>query len=326
MIKEWSEEKNSFVFEVNSEGIEPRQMANIDKMFTEIKVYVKTLHIAHCLYRGAYSGLCCGNVYRDKGQCDGKNDRYDLGDKVFPVIHAHTYHITVLYTMNEPEIDLTKELDEFFDKYENTTCLTPDNPISELFKGHPNFHIWDENPTAEYMACSWCKELTEKFGNKHIRVSVEETSHNLVRYSEYTGWTIVTNIELPVAFPAFPDSEDITPLTGSNIFVTVELTSNKLDENGMVIDFKKMKKILHEVFNKYDHSLILPKDCKLAKAYKENFEKNGIDYSRSRIYEIPVQLQYSKMEGAIKGLFDEEVRNAFKNEFELDSVNVKLEF
>jgi hypothetical protein len=32
------------------------------------------------------------------------------------------------------------------------------------------------------------------------------------------------------------------------------------------------------------------------------------------------------MEGAIKGLFDEEVRNAFKNEFELDSVNVKLEF
>lgn len=27
--KEWSEEKNSFVFEVNSEGIEPLQMANI---------------------------------------------------------------------------------------------------------------------------------------------------------------------------------------------------------------------------------------------------------------------------------------------------------
>lgn len=86
-----------------------------------------------------------------------------------------------------------------------------------------------------------------------------------------------------------------------------------------------MKKILHEVFDKYDHSLILPKDCKLAKAYKENFEKNGIDYSRSRIYEIPVN-EFSMMEGAIKGLFDEEVRNAFKNELELDSVNVKLEF
>lgn len=81
----------------------------MDEMLTEIKVYIKTLHLAHCLYRGAYSGLCCGNVYRDKGQCDGKKDRYDLGDKVFPVIHAHTYHITVFYTMNEPVIDLTKE-------------------------------------------------------------------------------------------------------------------------------------------------------------------------------------------------------------------------
>ena len=27
--KEWSEEKNSFIFKINSEGIEPRQMANI---------------------------------------------------------------------------------------------------------------------------------------------------------------------------------------------------------------------------------------------------------------------------------------------------------
>ena len=53
------------------------------------------LPIAHCLYRGAYSGLCCGNVYRDKGQCDGKNDRYDLGDKVLPILHGHNYIITI---------------------------------------------------------------------------------------------------------------------------------------------------------------------------------------------------------------------------------------
>ena len=34
------------------------------------------LPIAHCLYRGAYSGLCCGNVYRDMSN-DGVKERYD---------------------------------------------------------------------------------------------------------------------------------------------------------------------------------------------------------------------------------------------------------
>lgn len=92
-----------------------------------------------------------------------------------------------------------------------------------------------------------------------------------------------------------------------------------------------MKKILHEAFDKYDHSLILPKDCKLAKAYKKNLEDNGIDYSRSRIYEVPVYLSKNinmigGMHNEIRYLFDEEARNAFKNEIELDSVKVKLEF
>lgn len=38
--KEWSEEKNSFVFKVNSEGIEPRQMANIVE---NIKTYCDSI-------------------------------------------------------------------------------------------------------------------------------------------------------------------------------------------------------------------------------------------------------------------------------------------
>lgn len=38
--KEWSEEKNSFVFKVNSEGIEPRQMANIVE---NIKAYCDSI-------------------------------------------------------------------------------------------------------------------------------------------------------------------------------------------------------------------------------------------------------------------------------------------
>jgi hypothetical protein len=40
--KEWSEEKNSFVFKVNSEGIEPRQMANI---IESIKAYWDSISV-----------------------------------------------------------------------------------------------------------------------------------------------------------------------------------------------------------------------------------------------------------------------------------------
>ena len=84
------------------------------------------LPIAHCLYRGAYSGLCCGNVYRDKGQCDGKNDRYDLGDKVLPILHGHNYIITI--TVESENLDknnmvidfkqLKKVIHEYFDQYD----------------------------------------------------------------------------------------------------------------------------------------------------------------------------------------------------------------
>ena len=49
--KEWSEEKNSFVFKVNSEGIEPRQMANI---LESIKAYCDNISVGD--YTAVFDG------------------------------------------------------------------------------------------------------------------------------------------------------------------------------------------------------------------------------------------------------------------------------
>ena len=99
-------------------------------------------------------------------------------------------------------------------------------------------------------------------------------------------YSIETFIELPIAVSnAYDTKGNILPtLTGCNYFVTVSLTSNELDRNGMVVDFKKMKKIIHEYFDQYDHSLILTPENPLAKAYLDNFKENGIDAERSRLF------------------------------------------
>lgn len=55
--KEWSEEKNSFVFKVNSEGIEPRQMANIVE---SIKAYCDSISV------GDYTAVFDGNELKIK--------------------------------------------------------------------------------------------------------------------------------------------------------------------------------------------------------------------------------------------------------------------
>lgn len=120
------------------------------------------LPIAHCLYRGAYSGLCCGNVYRDMKN-DGTKERYDLGDKVLPVLHGHSYNITVSVISDRLDengmvIDfkkMKKILKEYFDQYDHSMIVTPDNPIVGVYKStgfeYDKLHIWEENPTAEYM-------------------------------------------------------------------------------------------------------------------------------------------------------------------------------
>lgn len=175
------------------------------------------LPIAHCLYRGAYSGLCCGNVYRDKGQCDGKNDRYDLGDKVLPILHGHNYIITI--TVESENLDknnmvidfkqLKKVIHEYFDQYDHSMILTPDNPLVEVYKKNfaengidferSRLFVWPENPTAEYMSKYWHDCLTELLNKEmhktwllnnnacimdSLTVEVEETTHNSVTYTD----------------------------------------------------------------------------------------------------------------------------------------------
>ena len=157
------------------------------------------LPIAHCLYRGAYSGLCCGNVYRDKGQCDGKDDRYDLGDKAFPIIHGHLYRISVdiesdSLNKNGMVIDfkeMKKILHEYFDQFDHSMILTPDNPLVKVYEKNDNqskkkLFIWPENPTAEYMSKYWHDEVLKRFSKlnvKKLSVTVEETSHNSVTFT-----------------------------------------------------------------------------------------------------------------------------------------------
>lgn len=170
------------------------------------------LPIAHCLYRGAYSGLCCGNVYRDKGRCDGKNDRYDLGNKVLPILHGHNYIITI--TVESENLDknnmvidfkqLKKVIHEYFDQYDHSMILTPDNPLVEVYKKNfaengidferSRLFVWPENPTAEYMSKYWHDCLTELINKEllnnnarsidSLTVEVEETTHNSVTYTD----------------------------------------------------------------------------------------------------------------------------------------------
>ena len=164
------------------------------------------LPIAHCLYRGAYSGLCCGNVYRDKSS-DGEKERYELGNEIFPIVHGHNYFIKVSLQSNQFDKNgmvldfkqLKKIIHNELDQYDHSLILTPDNPLCKAYiknfkennidVGRSRLFIWDENPTAEYMAYYWYQIFINKFKKAGIdvcrlAVTVEETSHNSVTYTE----------------------------------------------------------------------------------------------------------------------------------------------
>ena len=154
------------------------------------------LPIAHSL-QGAYTGLCVGNVSRD-----GKTV-FDLSTGLIPVIHGHNYVVTVKLTgsadcLNEDGmvIDfklMKKELHQFFDKYDHSMILQKDHPLVGVYlKNYKDHHIgleetrlfvWDQNPTAEYMALKWQQELVDIFGRyliQDVHVTVEETQNNKV--------------------------------------------------------------------------------------------------------------------------------------------------
>lgn len=115
-------------------------------------------------------------------------------------------------------------------------------------------------------------------------------------------YTLKTQIELPIAHrlpgaysglcvgnvsrdekETFP-KDDLGCVHGHNYFITFAVSSAKLNEDGMLLDFKKIKKIIHEEMDKFDHSLILKKGDALIDFYKKEYEKRGIELNKTRIY------------------------------------------
>lgn len=135
-------------------------------------------------------------------------------------------------------------------------------------------------------------------------------------------YKISTYLELPIAITNNWEGNNLPTLYGFNYLITIDLFSNELDENGMVIDFKKMKKVLHNYFDQYDHSLILTPENPLTQAYKKNFEENGIDFERSRLFvwdENPTAEYMSKY-------WCEKVEEIFKKEnLKVDKISITVE-
>ena len=115
-------------------------------------------------------------------------------------------------------------------------------------------------------------------------------------------FTLSTHIELPIAHrlpEAYSglcvgnisrDEKEIFPkdelgiVHGHNYNITFEVYTNKMNEDFMVMDFKQIKKIIHEEMDKYDHSLILKEGDALIKFYKEEYLKKGIELEKTRLF------------------------------------------
>lgn len=165
-------------------------------MFT-LQTHIE-LPIAHRL-PDAYSGLCVGNVSRD-GNTIFNNA--DLG-----IIHGHNYNITFYISSNSVNSDFMvmdfKQVKSIIhsemDKYDHALILKKGDKLIDIYTNeyaHNNIdirdtrlYIWEEAPTAEYMAYYWYKIFMNKFKEAGINVNklaitVEETSHNSVTYTE----------------------------------------------------------------------------------------------------------------------------------------------
>ena len=156
------------------------------------------LPIAHRLPE-AYSGLCVGNVSRDGKE---KFPKDNLG-----VLHGHNYIITFDISTDRINYDfmvldfkkVKKIIHEEMDKYDHSLILKEGDALIDFYKSEyskrnidinkTRLYIWKEAPTAEYMAYVWYKYFFNKFKEEGIDVcklviTVEETSHNKVSYTE----------------------------------------------------------------------------------------------------------------------------------------------
>ena len=115
-------------------------------------------------------------------------------------------------------------------------------------------------------------------------------------------YTLSTHIELPIAHrlpgaysglcvgnvsrdekEVFP-KDDFGMVHGHNYFITFKVSTNKMNEDFMIMDFKKVKKIIHEEMDQYDHSLILKEGDSLIDFYKKGYADRGIDISKTRLF------------------------------------------
>lgn len=156
------------------------------------------LPIAHRLPE-AYSGLCVGNVSRD-----GK-ERFN---KDLPcIIHGHNYNITFNVSTDEMNNDfmvmdfkqIKTLIHQEMDQYDHSLILKKGDKLIDFYineyskKGidinKTRLFIWDQAPTAEYMSYYWYNRFKEIFTKAGIQlnklaITVEETSHNSVTYTE----------------------------------------------------------------------------------------------------------------------------------------------
>lgn len=156
------------------------------------------LPIAHRL-PGAYSGLCVGNVARDGSTLFPKDD---MG-----MIHGHNYNITFEVSTDKMNEDfmvmdfkkIKKIIHEKMDQYDHSLILKEGDALIDFYKEEykkrnidintTRLFIWKQAPTAEYMAYYWYQTFIKKFKDAGIDVTklaitVEETAHNSVTYTE----------------------------------------------------------------------------------------------------------------------------------------------
>ena len=165
-------------------------------MFT-LSTYIE-LPIAHRL-PGAYSGLCVGNVSRDEKTTYPKDN--------FGIVHGHNYNITFQVSTNKMNDDfmvmdfkkIKKIIHEEMDQYDHSLILKEGDALIDFYREQyearnidintTRLFVWKVSPTAEYMAYYWYKIFYAKFIEAGIyitklAITVEETSHNSVTYTE----------------------------------------------------------------------------------------------------------------------------------------------
>ena len=115
-------------------------------------------------------------------------------------------------------------------------------------------------------------------------------------------FTLSTHIELPIAhrlpgaysglcvgnvsrdgLETFP-KDNMSIIHGHNYHITFKVSTNFMNEDFMVMDFKQIKKLIHKEMDQYDHSLILKEGDALIDFYAQEYSKRGIDVNKSRLF------------------------------------------